>query len=85
MAVSPRRLLTLAVAIGLAIALLPQAGDAAARWRNHDNDNWSGWFQTSDPAALASDPAGCDPIDPAQCMLPYPNDWFTQPDPTSRT
>src|SRR6202035_609286 len=21
----------------------------------------------------------------AQCMLPYPNDWFTRPDPTSAT
>src|SRR5207248_8769904 len=54
-------------------------------WTNYDTDNWSGWFDASNPAGMAVNPQGCDPIDPAQCMLPYPNDWFTQPDPTSRT
>jgi hypothetical protein len=29
--------------------------------------------------------AGCDPIDPSLCLLPYPNDYFTRPDPTSAT
>src|SRR5438270_5010697 len=29
--------------------------------------------------------AGCDPIDPALCLLPYPNDYFTRPDRTSAT
>jgi hypothetical protein len=55
---------------------------ATHRWTNHDTDEWGGW------AALpggASHPQGCDPIDPAQCMLPYPNDWFTRPDARSAT
>ncbi|HJQ85556.1 MAG TPA: hypothetical protein VKA21_15820, partial [Candidatus Binatia bacterium] len=29
--------------------------------------------------------AFCDPIVPEQCMLPFPNDFFTVPDPTART
>ena len=28
---------------------------------------------------------GCDPIDPALCLLPFPNDFFTKADPTSAT
>ena len=28
---------------------------------------------------------GCDPIDPAVCLLPFPNDYFTKPDPTTPT
>lgn len=39
---------------------------------------------SSASAAQAPDP-GCDPIDPAACLLPYPNDWFTIPDPRSAT
>lgn len=37
-------------------------------------------------AAAAPAPSGgsaphvCDPIDPAGCLLPFPNDWFTVPD-----
>jgi hypothetical protein len=54
------------------------------RWVNHDNDNWGGWSDPANPG-FATNPAGCDPIDPAQCMLPYPNDWFTRYDPTSAT
>jgi hypothetical protein len=42
-------------------------------------DGWSG--HGLDP----QNPAGCDPIDPAQCMLPFPNDWFTKPDSSSAT
>ena len=42
-------------------------------------DNWAG--HGIDP----TNPAGCDPIDPALCMLPYPNDWFTKPDASSAT
>ncbi|MEV0647137.1 hypothetical protein AB0I28_17900 [Phytomonospora sp. NPDC050363] len=30
----------------------------------------------AEPAAAAP---GCDPIDPAACLLPFPNDWFTVP------
>jgi hypothetical protein len=43
------------------------------------NDSWAG--HGIDP----TNPQACDPIDPAQCMLPYPNDWFTKPDSTSAT
>jgi hypothetical protein len=28
---------------------------------------------------------GCDPIDPAACMLPFPNDYFTAPDSSTPT
>ncbi|MBA9003623.1 hypothetical protein [Thermomonospora cellulosilytica] len=28
---------------------------------------------------------GCDPVDPAACMLPFPNDWYTVPDPATDT
>jgi len=78
------------VAIGL-ISLLLLAGTAAvanagsrSRWINHDNDNWAGWANPANPG-FVTDPAGCDPIDAAQCLLPYPNDWFTRHDPTSAT
>ncbi|HMC38139.1 MAG TPA: hypothetical protein VKI19_00660, partial [Acidimicrobiales bacterium] len=53
-------------------------------WTNYDQDSWGGWSDPSNPS-FASNPQGCDPIDPAQCMLPYPNDWFTNADPTSAT
>src|SRR5215210_3111704 len=35
---------------------------------------------TADPAG-----AGCDRLDDAACLLPFPNDAFTRPDPTSAT
>lgn len=38
------------------------------------------------PAAAARGAGGgCDPIDPARCLLPWPNDHFTRPDPASPT
>ena len=52
---------------------------AAGRWVAPPRDNWAG--HGLDP----TNPQGCDPLDPAQCMLPYPNDWFTKPDATSAT
>ena len=33
----------------------------------------------------AQEAMGCDPIDPALCLLPFPNDFFTVADPTSAT
>jgi hypothetical protein len=54
------------------------------RWVNHDTDQWGGWSDPSN-AGFATNPQGCDPIDPAQCMLPYPNDWFTRADSRSAT
>ena len=49
------------------------------RWVAPPHDNWAG--HGIDP----TNPQACDPIDPAQCMLPYPNDWLTKPDATSAT
>lgn len=28
---------------------------------------------------------GCDPLAPAECLLPFPNDWYTRPDPRTDT
>ncbi|WP_433468343.1 hypothetical protein [Spirillospora sp. CA-128828] len=32
------------------------------------------------PAAVADAGDGCDPIDPAACLLPFPSDWYTVAD-----
>src|SRR3954447_2789350 len=32
------------------------------------------------PVAAADTGGGCDPIDPAACLLPLPNDWYTVAD-----
>lgn len=39
------------------------------------------------PAAEAAGPSGpgCDPLAPAECLLPFPNDWYTRPDPATDT
>jgi hypothetical protein len=55
------------------------APHAVTTWVPQPDDSWSG--HGTDPTNLQA----CDPLDPAQCMLPYPNDWFTKPDPTSST
>lgn len=65
-------------------AAAPDTGTAGQQWVNHDNGNWPGWDNRANPGSAAN-PAGCDPIDPAQCMLPYPNDWFTSYDRSSLT
>jgi hypothetical protein len=76
--------------VGLLLALLWSAAPAVAanaashRWVNHDTDRWRGWANPANPG-FAANLRGCDPIDPAQCMLPYPNDWFTRPDRKSAT
>jgi hypothetical protein len=67
-----------------ALAASSPAKPASQRWVNHDTDQWGGWSDPSN-AGYATNVKGCDPIDSAQCMLPYPNDWFTRPDPTSAT
>ncbi|MHB8439068.1 MAG: hypothetical protein ACYDD4_07890, partial [Acidimicrobiales bacterium] len=72
---------------GVTLAVLPATSGArltASPWVNHDTDSWGGWSDRANPG-FATNPQGCDPIDPAQCMLPYPNDWLTRPDPTSAT
>ncbi len=67
-----------------ALAASRPARSTPHRWVNHDTGQWGGWSDASNPG-LATNPKGCDPIDPAQCMLPYPNDWFTRPDAMSAT
>jgi hypothetical protein len=77
-----RKALVWLSACGLAAALaMPAAspGVATATWVAPPRDGWAG--HGLDPTNLA----GCDPLDPAQCLLPYPNDWFTRPDPASAT
>jgi hypothetical protein len=54
-------------------------GHGQGQWVPHTDKEWAG--HGLDP----TNPQACDPIDPAQCMLPYPNDWFTKPDSTSAT
>jgi hypothetical protein len=85
-----RRLSLAAVALAVAVATPAVAagglggvgttgGSSGHGWQPPADDHWAG--HGFDP----TNPAGCDPIDPAQCMLPFPNDWFTKDDPTSRT
>ena len=37
------------------------------------------------PAVAAQSSSGCDPLDGARCLFPWPNDYFTRADPTSPT
>jgi hypothetical protein len=40
----------------------------------------------AEPGGQSGSPTGsCDPIDPAHCLFPWPNDYFTEPDPTTAT
>jgi len=68
----------LSVVASPAFARTPRTTPSRA-WVPPRADHWSG--HGFDPA----NPAACDPIDPAQCMLPYPNDWLTRSDPSSAT
>jgi len=38
--------------------------------------------QATEPSTVDS---GCDPVDPAACLLPFPSDYFTVPDPRTAT
>src|SRR3954470_22916235 len=85
----PRRLLLTLLALSTAAATPALAGTghghgnanghAKAAWTAPQPDSWAG--HGVDP----TNPAGCDPLDGAQCLLPYPNDWFTKYDATSAT
>jgi hypothetical protein len=66
------------------LAASSSAKPAAHRWVNYDTDRWGGWSDKANPR-YKSNPDGCDDLSPGQCMLPYPNDWFTRNDPTSAT
>ncbi|HVA73311.1 MAG TPA: hypothetical protein VNF71_01935 [Acidimicrobiales bacterium] len=68
----------------LGVYFVPASGAVQGSWVNHDHDNWSGWADPSSPG-YATNPQGCDPLVPQQCMLPYPDDWLTSYDPTSLT
>src|SRR4051795_11597184 len=78
-------LVALATSVALAtpaLAAVSKGGDHGHGkdghgWVAPPDDNWAG--HGTDP----TNPAGCDPLDGAQCLLPYPNDWFTKPDATS--
>src|SRR4051794_40652357 len=86
-----RRLPLVALATSVAIATPALAASKGDHGNGHDkgkhshgwvappDDHWTG--HGLDPA----NPAGCDPLDGTQCMLPYPNDWFTKDDPSSAT
>ncbi|MBK5229376.1 MAG: hypothetical protein JJE05_12840, partial [Actinobacteria bacterium] len=37
------------------------------------------------PGTPLDEVAGCDPLDPSACLLPFPNDHFTVADPTTDT
>jgi hypothetical protein len=86
LALAATALAALATLASLPLPTTPSAGATGATtpaWVAPPDDHWGG-NATANPANPAN-PAGCDPIDPAQCMLPYPNDFFTRPDPTSAT
>src|SRR4051794_14178740 len=40
---------------------------------------------TAPAAAQSPSQAGCDPLDPAVCLQPWPNDFFTRPDAATPT
>lgn len=67
----------------LGIYVVPPS-QATTGWVNHDQDSWGGWADPANPGFITN-PQGCDPIVPQQCMLPYPDDWLTSPDPSSVT
>jgi hypothetical protein len=89
--VNPRRILAAAIVAATTVGTPVLAstghgtdghgtdGHGHGGWVAPPDDHWAG--HGVDP----TNPAACDPLDPAQCMLPYPNDWFTKPDPTSAT
>jgi hypothetical protein len=49
------------------------------RWVAPPRDSWAGH------SGDATNVTGCDPLDGAQCLLPFPNDWLTKPDASSTT
>ena len=69
----------IAVLVAMTVPALTAGAHASTTWDPHPDKAWAG--HGVDP----TNPQACDPIDPAQCLLPYPNDWFTKPDSTSVT
>ncbi|MET0664560.1 MAG: hypothetical protein ABW008_03275, partial [Acidimicrobiales bacterium] len=69
-----RRLIVLALAVLLAIAV------AAC-----SDDGGSGAEASGDSTPAVGGDGTCDDLDPDHCLLPWPNDRFTVPDPSTET
>ena len=54
-------------------------GEHSHQWTAPARDHWAGH------SGDLTNVTGCDPLDGAQCLLPFPNDWFTKDDPSSAT
>src|SRR4051812_13482671 len=54
-------------------------GKGHGRWGAPPRDSGAG------RGVHPTNPQGCGALDPAQCMLPYPNDWFPKADASSAT
>ena len=74
----PRRARRVAapVALGALVALL-SLGAPTAAWPLRPPGARTG--------SAATPPGACDPLDPSQCLLPFPNDYFTVADPSTAT
>jgi len=83
------RPLVLAVAVA-ALSLAPAASAAATAPRPEAaHPGTAAGAAGTEPGhptvPTTADPQQCDPIDPADCLLPFPNDWFSRPDASSTT
>lgn len=71
--------------IGIALLLACGIAAGAAGPAGLDGDNPVADSNTSADPALVQAAAGCDPIDPSLCLLPWPNDFFTAADSATDT
>src|SRR6266581_779179 len=81
-----RTWLRLGLAGAFAVALL--SVDAPGATAHGESAGPLGPQQVGGPAGILADAASqdrCDPVDPAACLLPFPNDHFTRPDGTAKT
>ena len=70
------------MAVGSAAAIARPNANAEARSQAGARSPAGSSTRTHHPVRAA---LGCDPIDPSMCLLPYPNDFFTKPDPSTAT
>jgi len=55
-------------------------------WKGNGRFEQVAWSTFSwEPNVDVSDADRCDPLDPTRCLFPFPNDYFTVPDPTTPT
>ena len=66
-----------------ALAATATAKPTSHRWVNYDTDQWGGSSQPSNPG-YATNPQGCDPIDPASACCPIPTTGSPAPTPPAR-